>query len=68
MKEQIKNLIEQQKLARQEIFEQSNELSKINKSKLSKEDKRLLEDQLLLLEKEYQVRGWFINDLESFIF
>jgi hypothetical protein len=63
----IEILIEQQKLARQEIFEQSNELSKINKIKLSKEDKRLLEDQLLLLEKEYQVRGWFLNDLESLL-
>lgn len=65
MKEEIKKLIEQQKTYKEECFEQANELLKINREKLSDEEKSLLKDSVLLLEKEIELRLVFINELEK---
>lgn len=67
MIEKITELIHEHSLRNQEVFEQASELSKINKSKLSKEEKRLLEDQLLLLEQENNLRTIFIYELRDLI-
>ena len=67
MKEQIENLIVQQKYFKDECFEQANELLKINKEKLSEEEKRLLEDSILVLEKEIELRLVFANELEKLL-
>jgi len=67
MKQQIENLIAEQKLYKLEVFEQANELLKINKEKLSEEEKRLLEDSILVLENEISIRNSIISDLEKLL-
>lgn len=67
MKEQIENLITEQRYFKDECFEQANELLKINKEKLSEEEKRLLEDSILVLENEIELRLGFINELEKLL-
>ena len=67
MKQQINELIGEQKHFKDECFEQVNELLKINKEKLSDEEKRLLEDSILLLENEISIRNSIISDLEKLL-
>lgn len=67
MKEKIEDLIEHYRMRRYEIFEESNELSKMDITKLSKEDKDILKDKLLLLEQEYSLRNNIIFDLQDLL-
>ncbi|WP_396180308.1 hypothetical protein [Flavobacterium sp.] len=67
MKYKMQELIYSHKNYKQEVYMLLNELSKINKNKLLKEEKKLLEDQLLLLEQEHHLRSVFISELESLL-
>ena len=67
MKQQISELIAEQRYFKDECFEQANELLKINKEKLSEEEKRLLEDSILVLENEISIRNSIISDLEKLL-
>jgi predicted XRE-type DNA-binding protein len=67
MKEEIENLIAQHKLLRQEVFEELSELSKINDSKISKEEKEALNTTIAIRDMEYHLRGSFISELEILI-
>jgi len=67
MREKIEELIKELKLRKQEVFEESNELSQINKQKLCEDEKRILEDRLLLLEQEYSLRNSFICELHDLL-
>lgn len=67
MRTEIEKLITEQKLYKAEAYEQCNELLKINKEKLSEEEKRLLEDSILLLSNEVNIRLGFITDLKNLL-
>lgn len=67
MREQIEYLINFHNSAKEEAWEELNELSKINSKKFLEEDKQLLKDRLLLLEQEYSMRGSFIRELEDLL-
>lgn len=67
MKQEIENLIAQHKLYRQEIFEELSELSKINDSKISEEEKEALNTTIAIRDIEYHLRGIFISELEILI-
>ena len=63
LKEDIKDLISKYKTLKEEVWEQANELSKVDKSKLNDEDREIIIDLSLLLETENRMYGIFINDL-----
>jgi hypothetical protein len=67
MKEEIENLIAQHRLLKQEVFEELSELSKINDSKISEEEKEALRTSLFCLSNELSVRNSLISDLENLL-
>jgi hemerythrin-like domain-containing protein len=67
MKEQIENLIQHQKTSIEEITEQLNNLTALQKTKLDLEDKVLISKAIVELEVELNMRGVFIHELETLL-
>ena len=67
MKEKIQHLISFNQEARDEIWSMLNELSKLESKKMSKEDREAYICSKISLEKEYDIRGVFIHELETLI-
>ena len=67
MKEKIQHLISFNQEARDEIWSMLNELSKLESKKMSKEDREAYICSKISLEKEYDIRGVFIHELETLL-
>ena len=67
MKEKIQHLIAFQTEVREEIWHMLNELSKLESKKMSKEDREAYICSKISLEKEYDIRGVFIHELETLL-
>ena len=67
MVEKVKFLIEHNKLAKEEIWSMLNDLSNINDSKMSKDDREALLISKSELQREYDMRGVFIGELNSLL-
>lgn len=67
MKEKIQHLISFNQEARDEIWSMPNELSKLESKKMSKEDREAYICSKISLEKEYDIRGVFIHELETLL-
>ena len=67
MVEKVKFLIEHNKLAKEEIWSMLNDLSNINDSKMSKDDRETLLISKSELQREYDMRGVFIGELNSLL-
>lgn len=67
MKEKIQHLIDFNKEVRDEIWHMLNELSKLESKKMSKEDREAFICSKISLEKEYDIRGTFIHELETLL-
>jgi hypothetical protein len=67
MKEKIEELITQHKLAKDECFEQLQELSKLSDTKVTKIEKEMLKASIFFLEQELSLRKSIISDLESIL-
>lgn len=65
MREQIENLIGEQKLFRLECFEMLQELNSIDTTKLSTKEKLELRESIIRNEEELSLRLGFINELEK---
>ena len=67
MIEKIQELIDQHKNLKQEIWHMLNELNKLESTKMSKEDREAYICSKISLEKEYDIRGVFIHELETLL-
>ena len=67
MKEEIENLIQQHKLAKDECFGHLEELSILLNTKISKEEKEAVKTLIAQTSKEYDMRFLFISELESLL-
>jgi hypothetical protein len=67
MKEQIENLIQHQKNSIEEITEQLNNLTALQKTKLDLDDKVLVSKAIVELSVELDMRGIFIHELETLL-
>jgi len=67
MKEQIKQLIQQHKQAKEEVWGCLNELSQFDEDKMSKEEVDTLEKVKSRYSEEYVWRGVFISQLEDLL-
>ena len=67
MKEKIQRLIDFQTVVRDEIWNMLNELSKLESKKMSKEDREAYICSKISLEKEHDIRGTFIHELETLL-
>ena len=67
MKEQIQQLIQQHKLAKEECFDMLQDISKIIDTSISQEEKDALRTSLFCLENEYNTRLSFLSDLENLL-
>lgn len=67
MIEKIQHLISFNQEARDEIWSMLNELSKLESKKMSKEDREAYICSKISLEKEYDIRGVFIHELETLL-
>ena len=67
MKEKIQHLISFNQEARDEIWNILNELNKLESKKMSKEDREAYICSKISLEKEYDIRGVFIHELETLL-
>lgn len=67
MKEQIKQLIQQHKLAKEECYEMLQDISKIIDTNISQDEKDALRTSLFCLENEYNLRLSVISDLENLL-
>ena len=67
MKEKIQHLISFNQEARDEIWSMLNELSKLASKKMSKEDREAYICSKIAMEKEHDIRGVFIHELETLI-
>lgn len=67
MVNKIKFLIEHNKSAKEEVWSMLNDLSNINDSKMSVEDREALLISKAELQKEYDMRGMFIGELNSLL-
>ena len=65
MKEKIQHLIAFQTEVREEIWHMLNELSKLESKKMSKEDREAYICSKIAMEKEHDIRGVFIHELET---
>ena len=67
MKEKIQHLIDFNKDVRDEIWHMLNELNKLESTKMSKEDREAFICSKISYEKEYDIRGCFIHELETLL-
>lgn len=67
MRQQIQDLIDFQTETKEEIWNMLNELSKLESKKMSKEDREAYICSKISLEKEYNIRGVFIHELETLL-
>lgn len=67
MKEQIKQLIQQHTLYKDECFEMLQDVSKIIDTSISQEEKDALITSLFCLENEMNIRLGIISDLENLL-
>lgn len=67
MKQKIQELIQQQKIAKQECFSLLEELSQIEDSKLDYKELDALKESKIRLEAEYEVRCSVLSDLENLL-
>ena len=67
MKEKIQHLITFNQESRDEIWNMLNELSKLESKKMSKEDREAFICSKISLEKEVDLRGVFIHELETLL-
>lgn len=67
MVNKIEFLIEHNKSAKEEVWSMLNDLSNINDSKMSAEDREALLISKAELQKEYDMRGMFIGELNSLL-
>ena len=67
MKQKIQHLIDFNKDVRDEIWNMLNELSKLESKKMSKEDREAFICSKISLEKEVDLRGVFIHELETLL-
>lgn len=63
----LEKLIAEHKLAKEETWEQLNELSKIDTTKFSDKEKKDIEVSVLELQQELSLRGCFISDLQNLL-
>lgn len=68
MKEQIENLIQQHKLAKQEVLEFINSLQAIGETVLTEEEITDLNNTIERYNLEYHLRSVFVSDLENILF
>ena len=64
---EIKELITEHQTHKDEVFGLLNELNQISNTKLSVEDRKLLETSIIKAEEEYCWRGLFISQLECLL-
>ena len=67
MVEKIQHLIDFNKDVRDEIWNMLNELNKLESTKMSKEDREAFICSKISLEKEVDLRGVFIHELETLL-
>lgn len=67
MKEKIQHLIDFNKEVRDELWSMLNELNKLERKKMSKEDREAFICSKISLEKEVDLRGVFIHELKSLL-
>ena len=67
MNDKIQHLIDFNKDVRDEIWNMLNELSKLESKKMSKEDREAYICSKISLEKEHDIRGVFIHELETLL-
>ena len=67
MDEKIQHLIDFNKDVRDEIWHILNELNKLESTKMSKEDREAFICSKISYEKEYDIRGCFIHELETLL-
>lgn len=67
MKEKIQRLITFQTEVREEIWNILNELNNLESKKMSKEDREAFICSKISLEKEHDIRGVFIHELETLL-
>ena len=67
MRHKIQELIDQHKNLKQEIWHMLNELNKLESKKMSKEDREAFICSKISLEKEHDIRGCFIHELETLL-
>ena len=67
MDEKIQHLIDFNKDVRDEIWNMLNELNKLESTKMSKEDREAFICSKISLEKEHNIRGVFIHELETLL-
>ena len=67
MIEKIQHLIAFNQEARDEIWHMLNELNKLESTKMSKEDREAFICSKISLEKEHDIRGCFIHELETLL-
>jgi len=65
MKERLAELIEHHKYAKQECWEALNELSQLDGSKMSEEEKSTLETTKYNIGLEYSLRAMLLEDLKD---
>lgn len=63
----LEKLIAEHKLAKEETWEQLNELSKIDTTKFSDKEKKDIEVSVLELQQELSLRNCFISDLNDLL-
>jgi len=63
----LEKLIAEHKLAKEETWEQLNELSKIDTTKFSDKEKKDIEVSVLELQQELSLRNCFISDLQDLL-
>ena len=67
MKEKIQHLISFQTEVREEIWHMLNELNKLESKKMSQEDREAYVCSKIAMEKEIDLRGVFIHELETLL-
>lgn len=67
MKDKLEQLIETHKLIKQEVWEELNELNKLDLDKFSAKEKKELQQSINDLSNEYQQRLDFLSDLETLL-
>ena len=67
MIEKIQHLIAFNQEARDEIWHMLNELNKLESTKMSKEAREAFICSKISLEKEHDIRGCFIHELETLL-
>ncbi len=67
MKEEIIELIKHYNESKKEVYMMLEELSQVDNTKLSKEEKESLELSIAKLSTEHEMRGLFIQELKNLL-